>query len=235
MKNKIVVTTCIVNGYNTLFEPEAVPDGVDFVCFTDTPSKFKSKVWKIRKIAEPVITSNDEVDYVRTARKYKILLHNYLPEYDISIRIDGNMRWRGNNEAILKAINEHLNGYDIAISRHSQRDCMYKECKACIDMNKANPERLRMYMKHMRVVGFPENFGLVETGVIFRRHNTEKVVQLQRDWFRRVMEWPPRDQLHIMPALRSTGTACNILQMHVRKNPYVLFDAKSHRLKPEKK
>jgi len=35
MKNKIVIYTAIFGGKDNLIEPEYIPKGCDFVCFTD--------------------------------------------------------------------------------------------------------------------------------------------------------------------------------------------------------
>ena len=45
--NKKVIYTTIFGGYDELTEPYFIPDGWDFICFTDTD--LKSKNWKIVK------------------------------------------------------------------------------------------------------------------------------------------------------------------------------------------
>ena len=47
--NKKVIYTTIFGGYDELTEPHFIPNGWDFICFTDTD--LKSKNWKIVKVA----------------------------------------------------------------------------------------------------------------------------------------------------------------------------------------
>ena len=45
-------------------------------------------------------------DPTRNARKYKILPHRFLSEYDISIWIDGNIKVRGDVNELLEYLND---------------------------------------------------------------------------------------------------------------------------------
>ena len=87
MNNKVIYTT-IFGGYDNLVEPYFVPDGWDFVCFTD--DDIESDVWKMVKVK----TFYD--DNTRNAKQFKVLPHRHLSEYDYSIFIDGNMTIRNN-------------------------------------------------------------------------------------------------------------------------------------------
>ena len=82
--NKIVIYTAIFGGKDKLLEPEFVPEGCDFVCFTDT-TNLKSSIWQIRQEK----ASSD--DPVRSAKLFKILPHRFLGEYEYSVWVDGNI------------------------------------------------------------------------------------------------------------------------------------------------
>ena len=99
--NKIVIYTAIFGGKDNLIEPEFVPEGCDFVCFTD--GDFQSDVWNVRKV-EP--TFNDPV---RNARMYKVLPHKYLSEYEVSLWIDGNLLLRDDVNELIKKYLEKVN------------------------------------------------------------------------------------------------------------------------------
>ena len=70
--NKKVIYTAIFGDYDNLHIPEFVPDGFDFICFTD--GNLKSDFWDVKKVL-PLYE-----DSTRNARKYKILTHRFLSE-----------------------------------------------------------------------------------------------------------------------------------------------------------
>ena len=78
-----VIYTTIFGGYDNLVEPQYKPEGWDFICFTDTD--LKSDTWKI--IKKPLVYT----DNTRTAKRFKVLPHEYLSEYDYIIFIDYNL------------------------------------------------------------------------------------------------------------------------------------------------
>ena len=96
---KKVIYTAIFGDYDHLPEPEYMPAGFDFICFTDTD--IESNVWDVRKVL-PIYE-----DSTRNARKYKILPHKFLPEYDLSIWMDGNQHCVGDfNDLIVKYLED---------------------------------------------------------------------------------------------------------------------------------
>ena len=94
-QRKVVIYTAIFGNRDTLQEPARLPIECDFICFSDT--KFSSRAWEVRQI-KPSIQN----DPVRSARKFKILPHRYLPEYSVSIWVDGNIIVRGLVEELIE-------------------------------------------------------------------------------------------------------------------------------------
>ena len=78
---RIVVYTAIFGGYDDLI-PQPKFEGVDFICFTDRP--IQSDIWDVR------VVPGFEDDTTRSSRMHKLLPHQFLSEYDLSIFIDGN-------------------------------------------------------------------------------------------------------------------------------------------------
>ena len=128
---KKVVYTAIFGSYDNLLEPKFIPEGWDFVCFTDTD--LKSDVWKVVKV--PAVYS----DPTRNARRYKLLPHKWFPDYDVSIWIDGNFGVQGD---INKAIDLYLANNNMAIFDHTKvwdsRDCIYQEAQAIFYLGQKN-------------------------------------------------------------------------------------------------
>ena len=99
--NKKVIYTSVFgcgeeNNYH-LHSPDVDLKGYDFVCFTDNPN-FKSDVWDIR------IVDKLYDDGARSAKRYKLLPHRFLKEYDVSIWIDIEVK-------ITKDISDLVDGY----------------------------------------------------------------------------------------------------------------------------
>ena len=130
--NKNVIYTAIFGGYDNLTEPSFIPDGWDFVCFTD--SDIKSDVWDVRKV-KPLYK-----DSTRNARKYKILPHRFLSEYDVSVWVDGNILIRNN---LNELVDDYLQDCNIAMMNHNKnildpRDCIYEEAQTILYFGQKN-------------------------------------------------------------------------------------------------
>ena len=198
---KIVVYTCITGGYDSIKEPSVVTPGVDYVCFTDNP-EMKSKTWKIRPIPQELLSYSK----VKQQRGVKILANRYLPEYDISVWVDGNVDTRGNVKEYLKDFD--FVQYSVFIPEHPARKCIYKEKDECVrqkkivgtDINLANEQ-----MKRYRAENFPENYGLVQTNIMLRKHNDRYCVDLMEKWWSELKDYSHRDQLSFNYALWKVG------------------------------
>ncbi len=115
MSKKIVVYTAVFGNdknFNALtsYFPE-----FDFICFTD--KKIQASKWKIRQVK-----SNLSPEILN--RKYKILAHKYLKEYDVSLYIDANIKILKNPK---KFIYRALKTSNFIVSKHFLRKCAYDE------------------------------------------------------------------------------------------------------------
>lgn len=220
-RNRTVVYTAIFGGKDVLHEPAYVPDGCDFVCFTDTP--MESSVWDVR-VVEP--TSDDPV---RSAKVYKVLPHRFLSEYEQSLWIDGNFLLRGNIVTLLRhGLRKHnIAFFDHAKNRLDPRNCVYDEAAALIDMAargkyKDDPDLVRTQVEHYRSKGYPAQNGLVTAMVIARRHNEPDVVAAMEAWWEEITQWSRRDQLSFNYVAWTQDLAFSYLRGDSRKNRYLL-------------
>jgi len=194
MKNKTVIYTAIFGSKDKLLEPDFLPEGCDFVCFTDMD--LDSKIWQIKKV-EPL-----DGDMTRTARHYKILAHQFLSDYEFSIWIDGNILVR--NDAS-RLINKYLNNYNMAVYDHRQtqkdpRSSVYEEAETLIEMAssgkyKDDPNLIRTQVEKYKLENFPDNNGLISSMIMLRRHNQPDVIKTMEDWWSEVQDHSRRDQL----------------------------------------
>ena len=194
---KIVVYTCITGGYDNILEPSFVTPGVDYVCFTDNLA-MKSKTWKIRPIPSELVGYSK----VKQQRGVKILAHRYLSDYDISIWVDGVVDVRGNIKDFLKPFD--FDTYSVFIPEHPARKCLYKEIDACIKIKKLKGDEITLAKKQLeryRAEKFPENYGLVQTNVMIRKHNDQYSKDLMEKWWSELKDYSHRDQLSFNYAL----------------------------------
>ncbi len=198
MKKQLVVYTAIIGKYDTLDDPEYITPDCDYVCFTD--QDVKSDVWEIRKIL-PLYEDN-----TRTARKYKILPHRFLPEYELSIWVDGNIQIRGN---AWDYVNMHLgenNGFSVHnhMDCYDKRNCVYQEANAIIHLGQLNggnykddPSTIHTQLQRYMDEGYPKDNTLVFTCTVLRRHNWELMKAVAETWWQELKYGSKRDQLSL--------------------------------------
>ena len=228
-----VIYTAIFGNYDSLEKPKFVPNGFDFICFTD--SDIKSDFWKIEKVT-PLYQ-----DSTRNARKYKLLPHRFLPQYDISIWMDGNF-------LIINDLNELLYKYlsdrNFACHNHNNcildpRDCVYQEAEAILWLGQNDPNK--KYKDEPSVIkkqidgyfneGYPHNNGLIVSGILVRRHKESNVIETMEKWWEEVKYGSKRDQLSFDYSVWKTGLNYNYIEGDIRDNKYFKLLSHNHQKK----
>ncbi len=185
-KNKIAVYTAIFGDYDSLKEPPQI-EGCDFFCFTDDPN-LSSKKYKI------VVCKRRFKDPTRDARMYKILSHKFLPEYKYTLWIDGTVQIKEGFD-MKNFIKRYLKKQGLAIFKHPERDCVYQEVKACKKLNKDDPKVMDRQIRRYKKERYPENNGLVGSGIILRKNRSKRVMKINEDWWSELENNSKRDQL----------------------------------------
>lgn len=186
MKNprEYVVYTAVFGNYDTVAAVDPTWD-CDFICFTDNPS-LVSMGWDIVHVSQ----SNEAPALAN--RRFKILAHRYLEGYKKSLYVDGNFKIIANPSPLFP---KYLNTGLIAIPVHQERKCIYMESKLCIKEGRVDKADTEKQISKYAADGFPENFGLWENGLIFRRHHDPSIVALMESWWLEYCEGGRRDQL----------------------------------------
>lgn len=199
-RNKVVLYTAITGGIDNLIQHTYRSVCFDYICFTDLPIS-EPGIWEVRLIEE------NHLDEVRKAKLYKIFPQQFFGEYQYSIWIDGNIDVVGPDleKRVLELISEDI---VIAANVHPHRNCVYEEANACIRMRKDEPTSILRQVEFMKSAGFPENMGLYEMNLIFRKHNDQKVVKLMNDWWWMIKTFSRRDQLSFMYVLYKNNIDC---------------------------
>ena len=192
MNNKITYTS-VFGGYDDV-KPLSLPQGWDFKLFSEKNSLSLYK------------------DSNRNAKKYKLLPHRYLSEYEYSLWVDGNFTVVGNIDILVE---KYLKDSNIAFFNHQNtaldpRNCIYEEAEfilAAGERNyalkpsrgilayKDNPNTIRTQMEKYQKEGYPANNGLIKGGIILRRHNEKDVIDAMESWWEEVKYNSKRDQL----------------------------------------
>ena len=116
-----------------------------------------------------------------------------MKEYDLSIWVDGNVVLKGDlNKFVKKYINDKSSIY---VPKHPQRNCIYIESAIVGKMGKDKREIVKPQMDRYKKEGFPQNYGLLQSNILIRKHNNEDCIKLMEEWFNEVKKGSHRDQL----------------------------------------
>ena len=224
--NKIVIYTAIFGGKDNLLEPDFIPDNCDFICFTD--SSFHSPVWQIRS---GEMYNNDPV---RSARRYKILAHKFLPEYEHSIWIDGNFILRGDVNTLINKVlfKNPMAVYDHVKTIGDSRNTVQAEAEAIAILAKKgnfkdDPVIIHKQLNIYKDLGFKDDNGLISSGILFRRHNEKNVIKTMEDWWQELVKYSRRDQISFNYAAWKNHLDFIYIQENIRDN--LFFNMKQHK------
>jgi len=219
MKNKFVVYTALFGDYDDLIDPKENYEGCDFICFTDQKD-LKSDVWEIR------IVENIDLPLNMVNRRYKILPHLFLSEYEKSLYLDTNIAIIDNP---LDLASKYLSKYDVAVPKHLLRDCAYEEAKIIIQTRKSNQLIVENQMNSYKEKKFPTKYGLSENNIIFRNHNKKDVILAMEQWWKELNEWSQRDQLSFCYIVWSNDIRFVFITENSRTINSKYFFARSHK------
>ena len=215
VKNKRVIYTCITGGYEAIMPLTHRQPGFDYICFTDNSGQ-TSSFWQLRPIPDELLNLSS----VKQQRIIKICPHRYLSEYDESIWIDGAIDVLSNPNNFIERYCSDKNK-SVFIRRHPCRDCIYEEASACIRLKKDTSTNINPQLDKYREEGFPKHFGLVESNIIYRRHNNPYCVKLMELWANELISGSHRDQLSFNYALWKAGNdGFKYLDMRLTHSPY---------------
>jgi hypothetical protein len=215
---RIVVYTAIIGEIDRLWAPLPGSEDVQHVAFVDAP-KFEVGLWGGNP---PAVLPNSgsvggrpvweqrvvpaEWGTRRTARHYKTLPHRYLPDADVWIWVDGNVRGRVHPLALVQRYLKH----DLAIYDHWDRRCLYTEAVFCAKIRKDDPQVLAAQVERYRKAGMPRNWGLAATRAVMRR-NTEAIRALNEAWWAEIERGSLRDQVSLPYVCREADLRWDVI------------------------
>jgi len=185
MKNRIVVYTAVTGGYDKLKAVCCLEDNIDYICITD--SSFSGTIpspWLHVVIPESKLSNKD------LARYCKIMSHKLLPQYDISIWIDGNISIKG---SMLNLIKDEFKEELVASYEHWGRKSVYDEMQECLKIGHDFYWTLRKQANFYKSKNFFSDV-LFENNVIIRRNTDSKVIKMNEEWLSQYQTFGKRDQ-----------------------------------------
>lgn len=211
---KIAVFTAITAGKDARKDPP-LHEGVDRILYTDQPADHVGSVWDVRPACSLF------TDPRRNSRAHKILAHQYLPDYDFSLWIDGSIRLVASPRTL---VDEHLADADIAMFAHPTRSCLYVEAESLSSEGGYydRPEVFTGQVEMYRRAGYPPNNGLNEGAVILRRHN-DRTAAFNNAWWSEYCRHSCRDQMSANFVMHKLGVRLVILPGTVQENPGIVY------------
>lgn len=208
----VVIYSILTNDYD-------IPNDVTLsqykhILFTDNPNII-AHGWEIVEIEK----TNDS----RLQRQIKILGHERLQEFDVTVYVDANIVLNKNFDSLIR---QYRGGF---YAGQHERKCVYQEGLAVKKLNKANPDDVDNHIMEYYKSGFPTNFGMWSTGVMIRDRSTKELCKI---WHDELSKHTHRDQLSLPRAVFETGikvtefrmlTFCQIKKHKIKEPPRVVY------------
>ena len=192
---RIAVYTAEFGQYDNILEPVIHPDNIDYFLLTDRKPAAPG-IWKIMDPAD-YIPGEYRKSPLLSNRWCKMHPHKLFPEYCSSVYIDANYLIVSDLTDLINRMEE----YPVAMFRHKNRTCVYKEVDACLIKEKAPRAALESHRRLLKGHGVPENYGLLEATVIARHHQDPRCVELMDKWWNAFLTGSGRDQIALIDAL----------------------------------
>ena len=223
--SKRIVYTSIFGEYDKVTKQSS--DGWDWKCFSEENS----------------ISLYE--DNNRNAKRFKVLPHRHLQNYEYSIFIDGNMDVRGNLDDLIE---KYLSDSNVAFFSHKNnkldsRNCAYEEAQTILDLGaknmkltpgrgmynyKDNPKIIVKQFDKYSKLNYPENNGLITGMVILRRHNEKDCIQTMEDWWKEIKYGSKRDQLSFNYCAWKNNLKFNYMEGDSRDNEHFYRSTNAH-------
>lgn len=214
INSKIAIYTCIVGDYDKIHEPSYVNENIDYYIFTDQDVP-ENSAWT--KIDITSLHEYGKLTPIVLNRMIKISPHHFLPDYDYTVYVDGNIKIIADLMPIVCNMGDAI----IGMHTHAIRDCIFLEKNGIMLLKKADLNLMRMQLESYKEDGFPAHFGLFQNSILIRK-NCDQCRRLMDMWWREYQKYPTRDQLSLPYVMWKSGidiASIKILGKNVLKNP----------------
>lgn len=189
----MIIYTCIIGDYDWLLPPVWRSDDIDFLCYTDRPSR-SVKGWKLI----PMDRSLEGLPPALINRWYKLHPHEHLPQKGWSLYMDGHIRIISDLRRLLSEA-QHK-GSLMVLPTHPYRTSIWEEAEACLDRGKILPQDaaiLKEQLMFYKNQGFDSQVPLTENNILIRKHGDSAVKTAMIAWWKELEQFTKRDQLSL--------------------------------------
>ena len=215
---KRVVYTCLTGNYESMPAIQKYKDKQSrYICFTDNQLLIKLKIlgeWEIYPLRY------NKSDNVRNARWHKMHPHILFPEYNESLWIDANV------DILTSKIFDSINNKNLLIPVHYCRNDIYKEIQKAVFSYPNQKEILLKQACFLRSENMPENYGLNETNIIYRKHN--ETIKIMEEWWDMLTKYSSRDQASLSYILWKNGIKPNDISIDNTRIDHLNFKIYRH-------
>ena len=117
------------------------------------------------------------------------------PNYEYSIYIDAVFQIELDIYRLMSRMGNKILGL---FDHHQNVTCIYQEAETIKRIGKASTYEIDELMSKYKAEGFPKDFGFCECGLIIRKHNEKKCIDIMDLWWKIFLNGPKRDQLSFM-------------------------------------
>lgn len=207
---------------------------VDYILFTDNEKlNTQDTNWTIRydkrsdTIPEEVKSKYKKNDWNKhrlEAKFYKCNSHLVLPEYDITLWIDGSAIIKSPN--LIKFLLRKCIFKDAVFITHPERNNIYEEAEFSKRFEKYNGFDLTAQVESYRRDGMSDNSGLLSGGMLFRKNN-KRMNAANELWWNENLKWSYQDQLSLQYVLWKNKVKYKELMLSLWENDLIMF--RSHK------
>ena len=198
--NKYVIYTAIVGNYDEILLPKVVDDRFDYILFSNDIDVPYVGIWQVR----PINYTNEA--QTKIARWVKTHPEELLPEYDFSVWMDANIRIN-TSYTYVKSVDLYSSGVEVAAVKHLLRNDIYSECGAVSGYCLEDEDVVFDWLNVIHKARYPENKGLNETGLLYRKH-CPNIREMDQLWWNCIERYSRRDQLSFNYVLWKLGIEC---------------------------
>lgn len=213
-----VVYSCVTGGYDAVV---SAPDSrCAFVLFHDGSVEIPAG-WRGVKLDVPGVRG------IHLNRYAKMLPHRLGLPSSRSLYVDGNIVLKRDP---FDAIVDTLARTSFAAFGHPARDCAYVELREALRLGFIGPVKAWSHRRLFDRIGLPRRAGLMEAGILMRRHDDEAARRLDEAWWSLWQRGLLRDQALLMAAAHRCGVRPASLGPNpIRANTHPVFGIVQHR------
>jgi hypothetical protein len=216
---EFVVYSINLGLYDYMPIPPNLPN-CSYYLITDAAKVDSNLPWRI---VRPTLAERDSK---RVCLWYKTHPHLLFPETLNSVWIDSNIVCLPGSEKVITA-QEALS--EVATFAHPDRNCVYKEAQAIVDIGLDRLEVISAVVEKMRSQGMPANNGLYETNVLYTKSRDYAVRKFMNQWWNNVFFGSRRDQMSFTFAAHQTGIEISPLDGRNSTKTSRYFTKRAHR------